>query len=366
MSDPRIEKLADILVNYSAKVRRGDIVVIDFSGTRPLPLVKEIYKKCLENGAKYVEYNFSSEDLAKVFYDVAEDGQLKYFPRHRLEIMKKANAYIGISGIENVQNFAGVSLPKMVTREKVLRPIINRRVDFTRWIITRYPTIGLAQDAKMSLEEFEDFYFKACNIDWVDFSGKITYLWKMVNRAKDVRIVSSDTDLRFSIKGIPAVKSEGLRNMPDGEVYTAPVRDSVQGHITYNVPSLYHGKEFDGVRLEFKDGKIVEAGCRAGSAEELNKILDSDAGARYVGEFAFGLNKNITRPMKNILFDEKICGSIHFTPGQAYKVADNGNRSSIHWDLVRVLRGDGEIYLDGKLIQKDGKFVVKELKGLNP
>ncbi len=365
MSDPRIEKLADILVNYSAGVKKGDIVIIDFSGTRPLPLVRAVYEKCLRNGARAVEYNFSSEDLARIFYTVAQKEQLRYFPQHRLAAMKKATVYIGINGTENTQNYARSPLPKMVQREKVLRPIQNRRVDKTRWIITRYPTIGLAQDAKMSLEEFEDFYFKACNIDWHDFSKKITKLWHLVDKTAEVRIKASDTDLRFSIKGIPAIKSEGLRNMPDGEVFTAPVKDSVEGYVTYNVPSFYHGKEFNGVSFEFKAGRIVKAHAKAGSDTELNKILDADKGARYIGEFSFGLNKNITQPIKNILFDEKIAGSFHFTPGQAYKVADNGNRSSIHWDLVKILKGDGEIYLDGKLVQKDGKFVPKELKGLN-
>ncbi len=365
MSDPRIDKLADILVNYSAKVRRGDVVMIDFSGTRPLPLVKAIYEKCLRNGASYVEYNFSSEEMSRAFLDLASDHQLRYFPKHRLDAMKKATAYIGINGTENTQNYARAPVDKMVTREKVMRPIVNRRVDRTRWVITRYPVVGLAQDARMSLGEFEDFYFRACNIDWEAFSAKITALWRMVGRAEEVRIKSTDTDLRFSIKGIPAVKSEGLRNMPDGEVFTAPVKDSVEGVITYNTPSIYQGKEFDGVRFEFHKGKIVRATARLGSASDLAKILDSDKGSRYIGEFSFGLNKAITRPIKNILFDEKIMGSFHFTPGQAYKVADNGNRSSVHWDLVKILKGDGEVYLDGRLIQKDGKFVVKELKALN-
>lgn len=365
MSDPRVEKLADILVNYSTKVKKGDSVIIDFSGIRPLPLVEAIYKKCLKNGATYVEYNYSCDDLTRIFYELAKGKQLTYFPKHRLEAMKRATVYMGISAAENTQQYAHTSLSSMVKRQKILRPIINRRVDHTRWVITRYPTVGIAQDAKMSLEEFEDFYFKACNIDWQYFSKKITRLWHLVNRAKDVRIRASDTDLRFSIKGMPAIKSEGLRNMPDGEVFTAPVKDSVEGYITYNTPSLYQGKEFDGIRFEFERGKIVDACVKAGSDEELQKILDADKGARYIGEFSFGLNKNITQPMKNILFDEKITGSIHFAPGQAYKVADNGNRSSIHWDLVKILKGDGEVYLDGKLIQKDGKFVVKELKGLN-
>lgn len=365
MSDPRIKKLADALVDYSVKVKRGDIVVIDFAGMRPLPLVGEIYKKCLQRGARHVEYNFSSELLGRIFYDVAGPSQVSYFPAHRLSAMKKATVYIGINGMEDPRCFARSPIDKMVRRQKVLRSITNRRVDHTRWVITRYPTLGLARDAKMSLKEFEDFYFKACNIDWPEFSARITRLWRRVQAARDVRIKAPDTDLRFSIKGIPAVKSEGLRNMPDGEVFTAPVKDSVQGHITYNTPSLYHGKEFNGVRLTFRNGRIVDAACAAGSVVALKKIFDADAGARYIGEFSFGLNKNITRPVKNILFDEKIMGSIHLTPGNAYKEADNGNRSSVHWDLVKILKDDGEVYLDGELIQEDGKFVVKELEGLN-
>ncbi|MFA5038431.1 MAG: aminopeptidase [Candidatus Omnitrophota bacterium] len=365
MRDPRIETLADILVNYSAKVKKDDVVLIDFAGVRALPLVEAIYGLCLKNRARCVEYQFSTEELSRKFYELADEEQLSYFPAHRLAFMKKATVYIGINASENTQAFAGIDLGKMVKRQQVLRPIIDRRVDFSRWIITRYPSVGLAQDAKMSLEDFEDFYFRACNMDWPLFARKIGHLWRLVREAGEVRITASDTEIRFSKKGIPAVKSEGLRNMPDGEVYTAPVRDSIEGYITYNTPSFYHGKEFDGVRFEFRKGRIVSASCRQGSVKELQKILDTDQGSRYVGEFAFGLNKNITQPVKNILFDEKISGSIHLTPGQAYKIADNGNRSSIHWDLVKLLKGDGEVYFDGKLIQKDGKFVVKELKGLN-
>ncbi|MFH0878064.1 MAG: aminopeptidase, partial [Candidatus Omnitrophota bacterium] len=324
-----------------------------------------LYKRCLKKGAASVEYHFSSDELTRLFFELAGDAQLNYFPRHRLEAMKRATVYIGISGTENTRIFAQTPVARMVQRQKVLRPITNRRVEHTRWVVTRYPTKGLAKDAGMSLAQFEDFYFKACNVDWPSFAGKITRLWQMVQRAKTVRIKASDTDLRFSIRGIPAVKSEGLHNMPDGEVFTAPVKDSVEGFITYNTPSFYHGKKFNGVRFEFKKGKIVKAGVRAGSLRDLNRILDADKGGRYIGEFAFGLNKNICRPTKNILFDEKIAGSIHFTPGQAYKVADNGNRSSVHWDLVKILKGDGEITLDGRLIQKNGRFVVPALKGLD-
>ena len=365
MSDSRIEKLADILVNYSVCVQRGDVVIIDWSGLRPTPLVEAIYRRCLLNQAKYVEYNFLSDELARIFYQCARGPQLAYFPKHRLDIMKQANVYIGISGTENTQHFADTPLASMVKRQKVLRPITNRRVSHTRWVITRYPTIGLAQDAKMSLAAFEDFYFRACNIDWKNFSKKLTRLWRLVQSSRSVRIKAPDTDLSFSIKGIPAVKSEGRHNMPDGEVFTAPVKNSVEGHIVYNTPSLYHGKEFNGVRFVFKAGKIVEATAASGSDKELQKILNTDAGARYIGEFSFGLNTRIRQPMKNILFDEKIAGSIHLTPGQAYQEADNGNRSSLHWDLVKLLDNGGEIYLDNKLIQKNGKFIPRELKALN-
>jgi aminopeptidase len=365
MGDPRVAKLADILVGYSTNVRKGDVVMIDFSGFRPLPLVEAVFERCLKAGAVAVEYNYADDELTRIFYERARGGQLRYFPKHRLQAMKAATVYIGIGGAENTQYLAGAPMPSLVERQKVLRPIINRRVDFTRWVVTRYPTQGLAQDARMSLQEFEELYFGACNIDWPSFARRIDRLWRLLSRAKTVRIKASDTDLSFSVKGIPAVKSEGLRNMPDGEVFTAPVKDSVEGHITYNIPSLYQGKEFDGVRFEFKKGRIVEATARAGSGKELRKILDADKGARYIGEFSFGLNKGIRRPMKNILFDEKIAGSIHFTPGQAYKVADNGNRSSVHWDLVKVLKGDGEVYVDGRLVQKDGLFITPDLKALN-
>lgn len=365
MKDPRVTKLAAILVDYSAKIKRGDMVVIDFSGTAPLLLVKEIYKLALKRGAKYIEYNFASEELGRCFFEIADPKQLSYFPKHKLDFIKKADVYIGISGSENSMTYAGVEQAKIIKREKILRPILEERVNHTRWVITRYPTPALAQDARMSLEEFEDFYFSACNIDWPSFSRKITKLFRLMNKTDRVQIKGSDTDLRFSIKGIGAEKCEGLRNMPDGEVFTAPVKSSVEGYITYNTPSIYQSREFNGVRLEFKQGKIVKSSVSTGDNESLGKILDTDKGSRYIGEFSLGLNQQITRPMRNILFDEKIAGSIHFTPGMAYKTCDNGNRSAIHWDLVKILRGGGEIYFDGRLIQKNGKFTAPDLVDLN-
>ena len=218
----------------------------------------------------------------------------------------------------------------------------------------------------MSLEEYEDYLFSACCMDWRTESRKQEKLKRLMDRADRVRIKASDTDLSFSIKGMPAIKCDGRMNIPDGEVFTAPVKDSVEGHITYNCPTLYQGKEFTGIRLEFRKGKVVAASAAGGMDGPLNRILDTDEGARYIGEFAIGVNPAITTPMRNILFDEKIFGSIHFTPGQCYDECDNGNRSAVHWDMVKLLQGDGEIWLDDSLIQKDGRFVHKELLELNP
>jgi aminopeptidase len=248
-------------------------------------------------------------------------------------------------------------------RSRLLRPILDQRVNHTRWVITRYPTQSQAQDAGMSFEEFEEFYFKACNADWAKESERQDALKRLLAKSTQVRILAPDTDLSFSIAGMPAIKCDGKRNMPDGEVYTAPVKTSAEGTIRFNAPTVYQGKVFSGIALEFKKGKIVKADAEQGG-EHLADILDVDAGARYLGEFSFGLNRRIVRPMHSILFDEKIAGSIHLAAGAAYQICDNGNRSAIHWDMIRLMK-DGEIYLDGVLVQKCGLFQLPELKPLN-
>ena len=241
------------------------------------------------------------------------------------------------------------------------------RVPKTKWVVLRYPTNSMAQLAKMSTEGFEDFYFNVCNLDYAKMSEAMDSLVELMNQTDKVHIKGPGTDLHFSIKDIPAIKCAGERNIPDGEVYTAPVRDSVNGTITYNTPSPYQGFTYENVCLTFENGKIVQA--TANDTDRINKVFDSDEGARYIGEFAIGVNPYITQPMQDILFDEKIDGSFHFTPGQSYDEAPNGNHSSIHWDLVNIQRkdyGGGEIYFDGRLIRKDGRFVIPELEKLNP
>ncbi|MFL6558809.1 MAG: aminopeptidase, partial [Bacillus sp. (in: firmicutes)] len=231
----------------------------------------------------------------------------------------------------------------------------------------RYPTSSMAQLAKMSTEAFENFYFDVCNLDYGRMDQAMDSLKALMDRTDKVRITGPGTDLSFSIKDIPAIKCAGRLNIPDGEVYTAPVRDSVNGVVTYNTPSPYQGFTFENVKLTFRDGKIVEA--ESNDSSRINKIFDTDEGARYIGEFAIGVNPFILNPMQDILFDEKIAGSFHFTPGQCYDDAFNGNHSNIHWDMVNIQRpeyGGGEMYFDDVLIRKDGLFVIPELEVLNP
>jgi len=365
MKDPRVKELAEVLVDYSTRVKKGDVVLISASGFEAAPLVQELYILCLERGAAYVEYEFNLPEINRHFYNRATKRQLAYFPEHRLAFMKKATVYIAISAGENSMVMAKANQGNMISWSKVIRPIIDERVKHTRWVITRYPTQGAAQEAKMSLEEYEDYLFSACCIDWGVESKKQEKLKRHMDKACKVRIAADDTDLSFSIKGMPGIKCDGRYNIPDGEVFTAPVRDSVEGYITYNCPTVYQGKEFNSIRLEFSKGKIIKASS-PGMDEALESILDTDEGARFIGEFAIGVNPGITEPMRNILFDEKIFGSIHFTPGQCYDECDNGNRSAVHWDMVKILKNDGEIRFDDQLIQKNGLFVHKDLLALNP
>jgi aminopeptidase len=250
---------------------------------------------------------------------------------------------------------------------RVIRPVQDYRVNKTRWCVLRWPTPSMAQAAGMSTEAFEDLYFDVCTMDYAKMARAMVPLERRMKRTDKVHLKAPGTDLTFSIKGIGAKMCKGDRNIPDGEVFSCPVKNSVNGVIQFNTPTIYSGTKFENVRLEFKDGKVVKA--TANNSKRLNEILDTDAGARYVGEFSLGFNPYILSPMCDILFDEKIAGSLHFTPGQAYEECDNGNRSAVHWDMVLIQRkewGGGEVWFDGELIRKDGIFLTKDLKLLNP
>jgi aminopeptidase len=296
----------------------------------------------------------------------ASDRQLDIVAGLDLARMKKMNAYIAMRGSHNITELADVPGDKMQLIGKKMRAVQDQRVKRTKWVVLRWPTPSMAQLAGMSTEAFEDFYFDVCTLDYRKLQPGMKALKSLMEKTDRVQIKGPGTDLNFSIKSIPAVICGGDRNSPDGEVFTAPVRDSAEGQITFNVPSIYQGTAFDGVQLKFKRGKVVEA--TSNETKKLNKILDSDAGARYIGEFSLGFNPRVFQPMRDILFDEKIAGSFHFTPGQAYEDADNGNRSQVHWDMVSIQRpdyGGGEIYFDGKLIRKNGEFLPKQLRSLN-
>jgi len=365
MKDKRWNTLADTLVNYSCAVKQGETVYVESKGDDTVHLIKEIVTEIAKVGGVPLWYH-NHEEVERRWVMHASEDQQKAFGKLHLKLMKDADCYISVRGSNNSFSLADAPEEKRRAYQKhFYKPVhLEERVKRTRWVVLRYPNAAMAQLAETSLEKFEDFYFDVCNVDYNKMSKAMDPLADLMKRTDKVRIVGPGTDLSFSIKGIPPVKCDGHRNIPDGEVYTAPVRDSINGEITYNTPSLHESALFDKVHLVFKNGKIVRADC-AGDTAHLNRIFDTDSGARYVGEFSFGLNPNITRPMKDILFDEKIFGSIHLTPGQCYDEAPNGNKSAIHWDLVLIQTkefGGGEIYLDDKLVRKDGIFVHPALK----
>ncbi len=364
--DPRIRTLARNLIRYSTRLQRGEKVLIDVYGLET-PMVRALVEEAYAvGGMPFV--SIKDHQVLRALLIGATSEQLSMMARYESDRMKEMDAYIAIRGGANASELSDVPPEQMkLYQEKWNHPVHSEiRVNQTKWVVLRWPTPSMSQLAAMSTEAFEDFYFDVCTLDYARMDRNMDALKARMERTDKVRIVGPGTDLSFSIKGISAVKCSGLRNIPDGECYTAPVRDSVNGVLSYNVPSVYQGYTFENVRFEFRDGKIVNA--TANDTERINHLLDTDEGARYIGEFSFGFNPYILKPMKDTLFDEKIAGSFHFTPGQAYKQADNGNRSAVHWDLVCIQRpeyGGGEIYLDGELVRKDGRFVTDDLQGLN-
>ena len=350
--DPRTTVLAKNITQYSLKVKQGDKVLINSGGLSCLPLVKALVKEIYAAGGyPYVDLHDATLDRELRIGGCEE--QWKYIAQTDMKKMEGMDCYVGIGGSENAAELSDVPRDKQDLYVKLYqRPVTDIRLK-KRWVVLRYPNPGLAQSMGTSQEAFEDFFYRVCNLDYSKMSKAMDSLVELMNRTDRVRLVAKDTDISFSIKDIPAIKCSGEMNIPDGEVYTAPVRDSINGRITYNTPSPYHGFNFENVSLTFKDGKIIDA--TSNDNKKINEILDTDEGARYVGEFAIGVNPYITKPMKNILFDEKIRGSIHFTPGNAYDDADNGNRSAVHWDLVLIMTeeyGGGEIYFDDRLIER--------------
>lgn len=367
MRDPRLQTLAKNLVNYSIRLKAGEKVLIEMIGSeRELlqAIIEEVYEI---GGLPFVE--LTDKNVLRSLLLKASKEQIEQWAEFDLKRMESMDAYIGIRAGDNMNELADVPNEKQKLYDSLYKHPIHteRRVKHTKWVVLRYPNASMAQAANQSTVSFENFYFDVCNLDYSHMDKAMEPLVELMNKTDKVRIIAKDTDLTFSIKNIPAIKCAGTMNIPDGEVFTAPIKDSVNGMITYNTPSVYSGTTFEQICFRFEKGKIIQA--TSNHTDRLNEILDTDEGSRYIGEFSLGFNPYIQYPMKDTLFDEKIDGSLHFTPGQAYEEADNSNRSAVHWDLVLIQRpefGGGEIWFDDVLIRKDGRFVLSNLHGLNP
>ena len=365
--DQRFNQLAAQVIGYSVSLKPGEKVLIDvWDGADDLgtALMEAAYAA---GGMPFVTHQSMRMNRSVIAH--ATDAYMQDWLRYESYRMREMDAYIVVRKKENLNEWAGIDPERMAVFEKYYSQLhFGIRIPKTKWCVLRWPNPSMAQGAGMSTESFEDFYFRCCLTDYASLRVAMDKLAARMMATDKVHIVGPGTDLTFSIKGMPALPCDGILNIPDGEVYTAPVRDSVNGVLSYNAPSIYNGIPFDGVKFRFENGKIVEAHCN-GDEKKLNDLLNTDEGARYIGEFALGVNPYVLHPMRDILFDEKIAGSFHFTPGQCYEEAPNGNESSIHWDLVCIQRADyggGEIYFDGELIRKDGIFVDPELAILNP
>lgn len=369
MNDPRCTTLADLLINYSICLQPGEHILIE-AFDMPREMVVALVKAA-KNAGGNPHVAIRDAQIMRALHDNPSDAQYETWAEYDLERMKRMDAYLGMRGSHNVSEMSGLDAERQQAWGRIYgTPVhMKQRLNHTRWCVLRWPTPAMAQLAGMSTEEFEDFYFDVCTLDYSVMADAAEKLVDAMNACDEVHIQGpGDTDLTFSIKDIPAIPCCGKLNIPDGEVFTAPVKDSIHGVIQYNTPSIYRGHTFENIRLEFKDGKII--GCTADQgAEFLEEIFDTDEGARYVGEFAIGFNPYIKEAMKDILFDEKIAGSLHFTPGNSYDDACNTNKSEVHWDIVLIQRpeyGGGTISFDGEVIRKDGVFVKESLKGLNP
>lgn len=369
MKDPRFARLASLLVDHSMQVTTGEKVLIEAFDI-PVEFTRVLIQEIAGRGGIPLVSTYLQPVLHALIKSATVE-QMQTIGELELARMKQVQCYVGIRGSHNISEFSDLSAEKLALYEKYwMHPVHSGvRVPSTKWVVLRWPHASMAQAAGMSTEQFEDFYFDACaGVDYKAMASAMRPLQELMQKTELVHITGAGTDLTFSKKDIAAVGCAGERNIPDGEMFTCPQRDSVNGTVQYNCDTLYRGTIFSNIKLTFHNGRIVDANAGA-ATERLNEILDADEGARYIGEWSLGFNPKVLTPMKDILFDEKIAGSFHLTPGQAYEEADNGNRSQIHWDMVCIQRpeyGGGEIFFDGKLIRKDGIFTLPELEALNP
>ena len=367
MHDPRFADLADVLVGHSLGLQADETVLVEAFDV-PDEFLRVLIRRIVAAGARPLVTQRSHAVMRDLLL-AASVEQMSLLGETDAHLMARVDAYIGIRGRPNISEWSDVPQEKLALYQEHWWAPVHRdvRIRSTRWVVLRWPDAAMAQQASRSTEGFENFYFDVCTLDYGLMARAMQPLIELMERTDRVHIEAPGTDLRFSIRDIPAIGCAGEYNIPDGEVFTAPVRDSVEGTVRFNAPTIYQGSSHDGVELRFEKGRIVDA--TSSNPERLRALLDSDEGARYLGEFAIGFNPHITEPMKDILFDEKIAGSIHLTPGNAYEEAWNGNKSRIHWDLVLLMdaeHGGGDLSFDGRLVRRDGRFVIPELEALNP
>ena len=369
MKDPRYLQLARLLVKHACEVQSGEKVLIEAFDI-PTDFTIEVIRAVSEAGGLPIVSTYH-QSVQRALLQTATEAQMTTIGTIERARMEAVQCYIGVRGSHNISEMSDIPKDRMALYEKHWWNYVHSevRVPKTKWVVLRWPNPSMAQAASLSTEAFEDFYFQVCaGVDYAKMAEAMKPLHALMDRTDRVHITGPGTDLTFSKKGIATVPCAGERNIPDGEIFTCPIRDSVNGVIQYNCETLYRGTIFNNIRLVFTNGKITEA-TAGGNTDKLNEILDADEGARYIGEWSLAFNPYILKPMKDILFDEKIAGSFHLTPGQAYEEADNGNRSQVHWDMVCIQRpdfGGGEIYFDDVLVRKDGLFTLPELQSLNP
>ncbi len=367
MRDPRVANLAKILVRYSTRVGEGDTCLIEGSAAAE-PLIAAVYDEVLEAGGHPVA-TMSFEGQAASFFERASDAQLEWISPVAEWGAEQADCRIVIGADTNTRELSGVPPERQTKREAATRRLMQRIMERSaegdfRWVYTIFPTNAYASDAEMSLRAFEDFYLGACLADeadpvaaWKRASEETRRLAERVQGASEIHVTGPGTDIRLGVEGRTFIPCFGDRNMPDGEFFTGPIEDSVEGEVTFHLPAMVGGREVAGVRLRFAAGKVVDASAERGE-EYLLQLLDTDEGSRRLGELGIGTNYRIDRGTRNVLLDEKIGGTVHMALGASYPESGGRNESAVHTDLVCDLRGGGRIEADGKLIQEDGRFVV--------
>jgi len=355
MLDERWERLAEILVRYSTRVQPGERVLINMMETETEPLVEAVYREAVRAGG-LPEVYYSSDFLKRALMTDGTDEQVDWVPELESQGMTWADCYIGLRGARNPHEFGDIATGRLAAHRAAMGTVSRLRNEHTRWVLVKVPNEHFAQQAGMSLEETMRFFFDASLRDWEEERRRYRELAAVFESAEQVHIVGTDTNLTFSTSGRRYLAGDGEFNMPDGEIFTAPVDDSANGEVWFEVPAVYANRKIPGIRLRFEAGRVVEASADE-NAEFLEQILAMDEGARRLGEFGVGLNWGIERWTYEVLFDEKIGGTIHLALGRSYTDTGGVNESAIHWDLVCDLRDGGRLTADGKLIVADGRLV---------